>query len=99
MPSTTASSANVIVKLFEVSSAANVTSAGTPSYSSAARFAPRVATIGSTTSRSGSEVSVTVTSTVPPSTTEAVAVPNVAETIGTSSSTTVSTNVACVPGT
>ena len=82
-----------------VASAANVTLAGTPSTSAAARFAPRVATSGSTTSRSGAWLSRTVTATEPPSVTDAAARPNVADTIGASSSTTVSSNRAGVPGT
>ena len=99
MPSTAASSSNVTVKLFEVSSAANVTSAGTPEYSSAARFAPRAALIGSTTSRSGAWLRPTVTGTEVPSGAEAAARPNDADTIGTSLSATVSASVSCVPGT
>ena len=93
------SSSNVTVKLVEVSSAANVTSAGTPEYSSAARFAPRVGTIATTTSRSGAWLRLTVTGTEVPSCTSAAAAPNDAETIGTSLSATVSASVSCVPGT
>ena len=74
-----------------------VTLAGTPVTSSAARFAPRVATSGSTTSRSGAWLSRTVTSIESPSEAVAVARSNVADTMGWSSSTTVSASSACVP--
>ena len=82
LPSSTASSATVTVKRACVASAAMVTLAGTPVTSSAARFAPRVATSGSTTSRSGAWLSRTVTATESPSTTESAARSNVADTMG-----------------
>ena len=99
LPSTTASSSNFTVNRFSVSSGAKVTLAGTASCSSAPRFSPRVATIGTVTSRSGAWLSRTVTAANVPSVTAAAAAPNVTETIGTSSSTTVSSSAAGVPGT
>ena len=87
------------MKLFEVSSAAKVTLAGTASCSATVRPAPRAARIDSTTSRSGAWLRLTVTGTDMPSCTSAAARPNDTDTIGRSLSATVTSSVACVPGT